>query len=174
MKKRYTINVAGYRMNVISDDAPEDIQEAVAALDRSVRTFCTRSRSLPLTEAAMLAGLDACAEKRRAQKRVRELEHELYDENGEVARMRRELAEIKKAILEMAEEDAAGTDAPAGNGEENEENGSDEGGKAGEKDADAANPDGIVVHSAIKGISISSPSSVKKWASLSKSRKRAS
>lgn len=104
MKKRYTITVAGYKMNVISDDSSEEIRETVAALDRSVRTFCARTRSLPLTEAAMLAGLDAYAEKRRAQKRVRELEFELYDENGETARLRRELEELKRAVLELAPE----------------------------------------------------------------------
>lgn len=109
MKKRYTIVVAGYKMNVISDDSPEDIQETVAALDRGVRTFCARTRSLPLTEAAMLAGLEAYSEKRKAQKRVRELEFELYNEDGEVARLRRELAEIKAAVMALSDEE----DAPA-------------------------------------------------------------
>lgn len=105
MKKRYTISVAGYKMNVISDDSPADIQETVNALDRSVRTFCTRTRSLPLTEAAMLAGLEAYSEKNKAQRRVRELEDELYGENGEVARLRREISEIKRAILDLADEE---------------------------------------------------------------------
>lgn len=90
MKLRYTITVAGYEMNVLSDDHPEEINEIVSALDRSIRTLCSRNRNLPMMEATMLAALDACGEKRKAQKRIHELEHALYDGDGETAKLRRE------------------------------------------------------------------------------------
>lgn len=90
MKLRYTITVAGYEMNVLSDDHPEEINEIVSALDRSIRTLCSRNRNLPMMEATMLAALDACGERRKAQIRIHELEHELYDGDGEAAKLRRE------------------------------------------------------------------------------------
>ena len=90
MKLRYTITVAGYEMNVLSDDHPEEINEIVSALDRSIRTLCSRNRNLPMMEATMLAALDACEDRRKAQKRIHELEHELYDGDGEAAKLRRE------------------------------------------------------------------------------------
>lgn len=85
-------------MNVLSDDHPEDIDEIVASLDRTIRTLCARSRNLPVIEATMLAALDALSEKKKAQRRVHELEHELYDDGGETAKMRREL-ELLRAYI---------------------------------------------------------------------------
>lgn len=98
MKMKYTLTVAGYEMNVLSDDHPDDIDEIVSSLDRTIRTLCARNRNLPVIEATMLAALDACAEKKKLQRRIHQLEHELYDDGGEAAKMRREL-ELLRAYI---------------------------------------------------------------------------
>lgn len=98
MKQRYTITVSGYEMNVLSDDSPEEIEEIVAALDRSIRTITARSRNLPRSEAFLLCALDACSERRRAVARVHALEDELYGEGGETARLKHEVALLRRYI----------------------------------------------------------------------------
>ncbi len=76
MKKRYTVSVAGYEMNVLSDNTPEEIEDIVAALDRNIRTLCARSRSLPRNEAILLSALDAMAEKQRFASLAKQYEKE--------------------------------------------------------------------------------------------------
>lgn len=99
LKQRYTITVAGYEMNVRSDDSPEEVREVVGALDRSIRDLCARNRTLPRNEAIILCALDAYSEKRRAEHRVRELEHELYGSDGKLSRLERE-NELLRAYIE--------------------------------------------------------------------------
>ncbi len=99
LKQRYTITVAGYEMNVRSDDSPEEVREVVGALDRSIRDLCARNRTLPRNEAIILCALDAYSEKRRAERRVRELEQELYGSDGKFSRLERE-NELLRAYIE--------------------------------------------------------------------------
>ncbi len=83
LKQRYTVTVAGYEMNVRSDNTPAEVEEIVGALDRGIRDVCARNRNLPRNEAIILCALDAYSEKRKAQQRVRELENELYGGVGQ-------------------------------------------------------------------------------------------
>ncbi len=99
LKQRYTITVAGYEMNVRSDDSPEEVREVVGALDRSIRDLCARNRTLPRNEAIILCALDAYSEKRQAERRVRELEQELYGSDGKFSRLERE-NELLRAYIE--------------------------------------------------------------------------
>lgn len=111
LKQRYTVTVAGYEMNVRSDNTPAEVEEIVGALDRGIRDVCARNRNLPRNEAIILCALDAYSEKRKAQQRVRELENDLYGGDGKFSRLERE-NELLRAYIERrtqaAKADAAG------------------------------------------------------------------
>ncbi len=98
-KERYTITVAGYELNVRSDNTPEEVEQIVGALDRSIRDVCARNRTLPLSEAIILCALDAYSEQKCAARRVRELEEEFYGKNGKYTRLERE-NELLRAYIE--------------------------------------------------------------------------
>lgn len=77
LKQRYTVTVAGYEMNVRSDNTPDEVEEIVGALDRGIRDVCARNRNLPRNEAIILCALDAYSEKRRAVAEARAMEAQL-------------------------------------------------------------------------------------------------
>ena len=77
IKQRYTVTVAGYEMNVRSDNTPAEVEEIVGALDRGIRDVCARNRNLPRNEAIILCALDAYSEKRKAAHALREVEARL-------------------------------------------------------------------------------------------------
>lgn len=77
LKQRYTVTVAGYEMNVRSDNTADEVEEIVGALDRGIRDVCARNRNLPRNEAIILCALDAYSEKRRAVAEARALEAQM-------------------------------------------------------------------------------------------------
>ena len=74
MKQRYKITIADIPMNVVSDESPEAVEALVGVIDRHLREIYLRSNRCSKTEAALLCALDYCADKLKAQRKVKRLE----------------------------------------------------------------------------------------------------
>ena len=60
-KKRYSLSIADMQINIISDAAPEEIDQLVGILDRKMREINLKSRACSKNEAALLCALEFCA-----------------------------------------------------------------------------------------------------------------
>ncbi|MBQ2767228.1 MAG: cell division protein ZapA [Clostridia bacterium] len=107
MKTRYTITIADMQMNVLTEESEASVNELVSTIDRRIREINTRSRHCSKTEAALLCALDYCADKFRAQRRVKTLEAELAFSSATIERLKAELAETN-AKLEAAQRRSGG------------------------------------------------------------------
>ena len=93
MKQKYTLNIADLQISVISDAPAEEVEKVGMILDRKMREIYLKSRC-PKTEAALLCALDYCADKFRAQRRVKTLEAELTFAAANIERLK---ADLEKA-----------------------------------------------------------------------------
>ena len=94
MKSRYTSTLADMEMNVLTEESESSVNELVTTIDRRIREINTRSRHCSKTEAALLCALDYCADKFRAQRRVKTLEAELTFAAANIERLK---ADLEKA-----------------------------------------------------------------------------
>ena len=74
MKQKYTITIADVSLNVICEESPEAVESLVGIVDRHMREINTKSSRCSKTEAALLCALDYCADKLKAQRKVKRLE----------------------------------------------------------------------------------------------------
>lgn len=106
MKQRYTITIAGTEMNVITDEAPEFVDEVVGILDRKMREINSSSRRCSKTEAAFLCALDYCSDKVRLTKKNRTYDAEIALKNAQLNRLaaenEKQKAEIERLRGEIA------------------------------------------------------------------------
>ena len=77
LNQKYTLTVADIEINVISDESPEAVEALVSLVDRKIREISSKSRNCSKTEAAILCSLDYCADKIRAQRKVKSVEAKL-------------------------------------------------------------------------------------------------
>ncbi len=73
-KKRYSLSIADMQINIISDAAPEEIDQLVGILDRKMREINLKSRACSKNEAALLCALEFCAGNLSMKDRIAELE----------------------------------------------------------------------------------------------------
>ena len=104
MKQRYSITIAGTEMNVITDEAPEFVDEVVGILDRKMREINMSSRRCSKTEAAFLCALDYCSDKVRLTKKNRTYDAEIALKNAQFNRLASENEKQKAEIERLREE----------------------------------------------------------------------
>ena len=104
MKQRYSITIAGTEMNVITDEAPEFVDEVVGILDRKMREINMSSRRCSKTEAAFLYALDYCSDKVRLTKKNRTYDAEIALKNAQLNRLASENEKQKAEIERLREE----------------------------------------------------------------------
>lgn len=104
MKQRYSITIAGTEMNVITDEAPEFVDEVVGILDRKMREINMSSRRCSKTEAAFLCALDYCSDKVRLTKKNRTYDAEIALKNAQLNRLVSENEKQKAEIERLREE----------------------------------------------------------------------
>ncbi len=104
MKQRYTITIAGTEMNVITDEAPEFVDEIVGILDRKMREINSSSRRCSKTEAAFLCALDYCSDKVRLTKKNRTYDAEIALKNAQLNRLTAENEKQKAEIERLRDE----------------------------------------------------------------------
>ena len=73
-KKRYSITIADMQINIISDAAPDEIDQLVGILDRKMREINLKSRTCSKNEAALLCALEFCAGNLSMMDRIASLE----------------------------------------------------------------------------------------------------
>lgn len=118
MKEKFTIEIADVPLSILSDEKEEFVEAVVKRLDQEIRDLTVHNKRCSKLDAALLCALDYCAEKVKADKRIRNLEAQisLYDAN--LRRLREEnttlAAHLAKSMpVEAAAEEAAPAEAPA-------------------------------------------------------------
>lgn len=97
MKKKYTITVADMELNIISDAAPDEVENIVGILDRRMRDINLKSPRCTKNEAAILCALAYCSERIAMQEAFKKVEKDAFRFAGENEK-------LKKTIESMQEE----------------------------------------------------------------------
>ena len=97
MKQKYTITVADMELSIISDAAPDEVENIVGILDRRIRDIKLRSPRCTKNEAAILCALSYCSERIAMQEAFKKVEKDAFRYAGENEK-------LKKTIEEMQEE----------------------------------------------------------------------
>ncbi len=105
MKQKYTITVADMELNIISDAAPDEVENIVGILDRRMRDINLKSPRCTKNEAAILCALAYCSERISMQEAFKKVEKDAF-------RFASENEKLKKTIESLQEElDTARKDA---------------------------------------------------------------
>ena len=96
MRQKYTVTVADVSMNIVCDESQEAVNEAVTALDAQMRSLGAASNNCTKTEAALLCALDYCADKLKAQRRVKRLEALNAEYEMRIAELEEELEKANR------------------------------------------------------------------------------
>lgn len=72
-KQKFTVEVSGIRMTVVTDEGQEEVMSVAEAVDARISEVMLSARYISRLEAALFVCLDACAEKRRMQKKLNEV-----------------------------------------------------------------------------------------------------
>ncbi len=97
MKQKYTITVADMELNIISDAAPDEVENIVGMLDRRMRDINLKSPRCTKNEAAVLCALSYCSERIAMQEAFKKVEKDAFRFAGENEK-------LKKTIEGMQEE----------------------------------------------------------------------
>lgn len=102
-KKRYSLSIADMQINIISDAAPEEIDQIVGILDRKMREINLKSRACSKNEAALLCALEFCAGNLSMKDRIATLEEReekyaviLEGFKGKTAALENEAEELRR------------------------------------------------------------------------------
>ena len=96
MKQKYTITIADMELSVVSDAPSEEVEKVVGILDRRVRSILLKSQNCSKIEAALLCALDYCADKLKAQRKVKRLESLNAEYEFRISELEDELESLKK------------------------------------------------------------------------------
>lgn len=97
MKQKYTITVADMELNIISDAAPDEVENIVGILDRRMRDINLKSPRCTKNEAAILCALSYCSERMAMQEAFKKVEKDAF-------RYASENEKLKKTIENMQDE----------------------------------------------------------------------
>ena len=97
MKQKYTITVADMELNIVSDAAPDEVENIVGILDRRMRDINLKSPRCTKNEAAILCALSYCSERIAMQEAYKKVEKDSF-------RFASENEKLKKNIESLQEE----------------------------------------------------------------------
>ena len=97
MKERYNIQIADIQLTVLSDEPKDFVLSTVAMLDERVSDLIVQNKRCSKLDAAMLCALDFLGEKRKAEKKIRNLEAQvsLYEARLKMSAPEREAAPVQ-------------------------------------------------------------------------------
>lgn len=94
-KKRYSINVAGIPLNLVTEESEEFLTKIAGTLSDEISAITSRSFCVSKMDAAILCALDALGESDKATAKARELEAELAVVRMDLENMREELDSLR-------------------------------------------------------------------------------
>ncbi len=106
MKQKYTITVADMELNIISDAAPDEVENIVGILDRRMREINLRSPRCTKNEAAILCALAYCSERIAMQEAFKKVEKDAFRFAGENEKLKRSIESMQEE-LDTLRKDAA-------------------------------------------------------------------
>ncbi|MBQ7921352.1 MAG: cell division protein ZapA [Clostridia bacterium] len=109
-KRKITVNIAGTNLTLITDESDAFVEAVVAMVNEQMNaTKSYTVRSMPPINAALLCAIDACGERLKAEKRIRNLEAQASLYEVTIKNLKEELAACK-GKENTAEEPAAAAD----------------------------------------------------------------
>ena len=98
MKQKYTITVADMELNIISDAAPDEVENIVGILDRRIRDINLKSPRCTKNEAAILCALSYCSERIAMQEAFKKVEKDAFRFAAENEKQKRTIEAMQKEI----------------------------------------------------------------------------
>lgn len=110
-KRKITVNIAGTNLTLVTDESDAFVDAVVSMVNEQMKAAKVHTvRSMPPINAALLCAIDACGERLKAEKRIRNLEAQTSLYEVTIQNLKEELAAVKGK--ESVEE------APAVNGDD--------------------------------------------------------
>ena len=106
MKQKYTITIADIELNIISDAAPDEVENIVGMLDRRMRDITLKSPRCTKNESALLCALSYCSERIAMQEAFKKVEKDAFRFAGENEKLKRTIEELQEE-LDTLRKDAA-------------------------------------------------------------------
>lgn len=131
MKQKYTYTVAGQALTFISDEEKAFVDSVVEQTDREVTGIMMGNLRCARLDAALIAALDFCSEKTKAERKVKNLEAQISLYEAAIARMKS--AEAKDSAAVSAEPEAKNDESAAHNSVKEEAQPSEAAGRSRDK-----------------------------------------
>ena len=110
-KRKITVDIAGLPLTLITDECDSFVDAVVSQVNERMASASHSIRSSSRMDAALLCAIDACGEKLRADKRIRNLEAQISLYEVDLRTAREELAEVQKKLDAATGKTDADTDA---------------------------------------------------------------
>lgn len=131
MKQKYTYTVAGQALTFISDEEKAFVDSVVEQTDREVTGIMMANLRCARLDAALIAALDFCSEKMKAERKVKNLEAQISLYEAAIARMKS--AEAKDSASVSAEPEAKNDESAANDSAKEEAHPSETAGRSRDK-----------------------------------------
>lgn len=104
MKQRYTVDIAGTTLNLLSDESEEYVAGLAKIITRKINDMVMSSKRCTKLEAALLACLDYLDDKMKTAVKVDDLQSQIMSYADESAKLRRENAELRRQLGKCADD----------------------------------------------------------------------
>ncbi|MBR1562210.1 MAG: cell division protein ZapA, partial [Ruminococcus sp.] len=101
MKNTIRIKVCGKTYNVVSEETPVYTEKLAASLDSKITAILKASPSLSITDAAVLASLEAYDELSKARVNIENIRSQIKGYVDEAAKAKSETDSCRKTIIEL-------------------------------------------------------------------------
>jgi len=105
MKQRYTVEVAGTVLNLLSEESEEYVTGLAKIVSRKINDMVVTSKRCTKLEAAILACMDYLDDKMKTAVKVDDLQSQLMGYAQETAKLRKENAEMRRKLGLPAQSD---------------------------------------------------------------------
>ncbi len=106
MKQKYTITVADMELNIISDAAPDEVENIVGILDRRMRDINLKSPRCTKNEAAVLCALSYCSERIAMQEAFKKVEKDAFRFAGENEKLKKTIEALEEELTNLRQDAA--------------------------------------------------------------------
>jgi cell division protein ZapA (FtsZ GTPase activity inhibitor) len=106
MKQKYTITVADMELSIISDAAPDEVENIVGMLDRRIRDIKLKSPRCTKNEAAILCALAYCSERIAMQEAFKKIEKDAFRFAGENEKLKKTIESLQEELDNLRKDSA--------------------------------------------------------------------